>query len=52
MLRRVRILGGGVAGLSCALALTRRAGRGAVRVYEREPRKPPLDRAGHGLILM
>jgi aminotransferase len=49
---RVRILGGGVAGLSCAVALRRRAGVEDVRVYEQEPTASPPDRMGHGLILM
>lgn len=49
---RVRIIGGGVAGLSCALALRLRAGIDDVQVFEREPCAEVMDRAGHGLLLM
>jgi aspartate/methionine/tyrosine aminotransferase/2-polyprenyl-6-methoxyphenol hydroxylase-like FAD-dependent oxidoreductase len=49
---RVRIIGGGVAGLCCALALRHRAGIEDVVVYERDPGDQPPDRMGHGLILM
>ncbi|MCB9794669.1 MAG: aminotransferase class I/II-fold pyridoxal phosphate-dependent enzyme, partial [Alphaproteobacteria bacterium] len=49
---RVRIIGGGVAGLCCALALRHRAGIEDVLVYERDPGDQPPDRMGHGLILM
>ena len=50
--RRIKILGAGVAGLSCALALSRFAKCRHIDVSEREtaeslPRKP-----GHGLLLM
>src|SRR5262245_42370565 len=48
---RVRILGGGVAGLSCALALQKRANLSEIRLFEQMP-KEPEHRIGHGLILM
>lgn len=48
----VRILGGGVAGLACALALIRRADIRNVRVLERESAQGLRTKVGHGLILM
>ncbi|MBM5801440.1 MAG: aminotransferase class I/II-fold pyridoxal phosphate-dependent enzyme, partial [Cyanobacteria bacterium K_DeepCast_35m_m2_023] len=47
---RVTILGAGVAGLTAALALRRRAGLEQVRVLERD--HPGQHRPGHGLLLM
>jgi hypothetical protein len=41
-----------VAGLSCALALHRRAGIDDLQVFEREVCAEATDRVGHGLILM
>ncbi|NDD30083.1 MAG: aminotransferase class I/II-fold pyridoxal phosphate-dependent enzyme [Proteobacteria bacterium] len=49
---RVIILGAGIAGLACALALRKRAGIDTVEVLERDTLQAHLDRAGHGLILM
>lgn len=48
---RVRILGSGVAGLSCALGLIRRAGIGDIQVFEQAPALSQ-HRMGHGLMLM
>lgn len=49
---RVRILGGGVAGLACAVAMRRRCGFDDVVVLDRDTREDAKARAGHGLILM
>jgi aminotransferase len=49
---KVHILGAGVAGLSCALAFSRRAKVDDVVVYERDSEESLPLRAGHGLILM
>jgi len=49
---RVRIIGGGVAGLSLAIALGRRADIDAITVYERETSDTLPRKLGHGLILM
>ncbi|MCA9659224.1 MAG: hypothetical protein KC486_12840 [Myxococcales bacterium] len=49
---RVRIIGGGVAGLSLALALQERAGVDEVTIYERETSETLPRKLGHGLILM
>ncbi len=49
---RARIIGGGVAGLSLAIALQRRAGIDGITVYERETSKTLPQKLGHGLILM
>ncbi len=49
---RVRIIGGGVAGLSLALALQERAGVDEVVIYERETSESLPQKLGHGLILM
>ena len=49
---RVGILGGGIAGLSCALALQQRAGIKHVRVFEKATALDLPHRQGHGLILM
>ena len=49
---RVRILGGGVAGLALAVALRERAGIADVRVFERSPGPDLAGRLGHGLLLM
>ena len=48
---RVRILGGGVAGLACAVALRRR-GIDDVVVLERDDAARQLARPGHGMLLM
>ena len=48
----VAILGGGVAGLSCALALRQQTGIQNVRVYEQVSAKDLPFRKGHGLLLM
>lgn len=51
-LLKIQILGAGVAGLSCAIALRERAGQSDVTVLEREsPKTLPL-KPGHGLLLM
>ncbi len=49
---RIGILGGGIAGLSCALALRERAGIEHVCVFESDGRLDLPHRQGHGLILM
>ncbi|HRD75561.1 MAG TPA: aminotransferase class I/II-fold pyridoxal phosphate-dependent enzyme [Hyphomicrobiaceae bacterium] len=49
---RVKILGGGVAGLAVATALIRRAGITDVEVLERDSAERQATRKGHGLILM
>jgi salicylate hydroxylase len=49
---RVRILGGGVAALGCALAMIRRARIRDVRVFERESAEGLRRKVGHGLLLM
>lgn len=49
---RVRILGAGVAGLACAVAMRRRCGFDDVIVLERDTRAEAKVRAGHGLMLM
>ena len=49
---QVRILGGGVAGLSLAIALRERSGIDDVVVYERASDARPPSRLGHGLMLM
>ncbi len=49
---RIGILGGGIAGLSCALALQQRAGIKHVRVFEKASALNLPHRQGHGLILM
>ena len=49
---RVHILGAGVAGLSCAVALIRRAGLREVTVYERDSAEILPTRLGHGMLLM
>ena len=49
---RVRILGGGVAALGCALALIRRTRIRDVLVFERESAEGLRARVGHGLLLM
>lgn len=49
---RVRILGAGVAGLACAVAMRRRCGFDDVVVLERDTREQAATRVGHGLILM
>ncbi|MEM7033817.1 MAG: NAD(P)/FAD-dependent oxidoreductase [Chloroflexota bacterium] len=48
----VAILGGGVAGLSCALALKQRAGLHNVQVFEQASAYDLPFRKGHGLMLM
>jgi 2-polyprenyl-6-methoxyphenol hydroxylase-like FAD-dependent oxidoreductase len=48
---KVRILGGGVAGLAAAVALRRRGVRDVV-VLERDTRSDQEARPGHGMILM
>ena len=48
---RARILGAGVAGLACAVALRRRAHIEDIVLYERD-RPAAGERTGHGLILM
>ena len=48
---RIGILGGGIAGLGCALAL-QRAGIKHVRVFEKAAALDLPERQGHGLILM
>ena len=49
---RIAVLGGGIAGLSCALALRERAGVEHVRVFEKDSCLNLPYRQGHGLILM
>ena len=49
---RIAILGSGVAGLSCALALIQLAGLVNVRVYEQSSVLNFFHRKGHGLMLM
>jgi 2-polyprenyl-6-methoxyphenol hydroxylase-like FAD-dependent oxidoreductase len=49
---KVRILGGGVAALGCALALIRRAGIRDVRLFERESAEGMRRKVGHGLLLI
>ncbi len=49
---RALILGGGVAGLASALALTRRAQIEKVLVFEQDTKEMRRARRGHGLILM
>ena len=49
---RIAILGGGVAGLSCALALIQLAELVHVRVYEQNSALNFSHRKGHGLMLM
>ncbi len=49
---RARIIGGGVAGLSLAIALQRRADIDGITVYERETSETLPQKLGHGLILM
>ena len=49
---RIGILGGGIAGLSCALALRERSGVQHVRIFEKDSRLNLPHRQGHGLILM
>jgi 2-polyprenyl-6-methoxyphenol hydroxylase-like FAD-dependent oxidoreductase len=49
---RIRIVGAGVTGLACALAMRRRSGFSDVRVVERDTADEAATRAGHGTILM
>ena len=49
---RVRILGAGVAGLACALAMRCRCGFDDVLVLERDSPAEARIRVGHGLLLM
>lgn len=49
---RVRILGGGVAGVAVALAFSQRTNIDDIVVYERDSQWPSPIRQGHGLILM
>ena len=49
---RIRVLGGGVAGLACALAMRRRCGFDDVVVLERDTAEAARARVGHGLLLM
>ncbi len=49
---KVRILGAGIAGLSCALALRDRASVSDIRVLERDSSEKLPQRLGHGLLLM
>ena len=49
---RVRVLGSGVAGLACALAMRRRCGFDDVVVLERDSPEVAQARVGHGLLLM
>lgn len=49
---RIGILGGGIAGLSCALALKQRTSVEHIRVFEKATALDLPNRQGHGLILM
>ncbi len=49
---KVRIVGAGVAGLSCALALRQRTGIHDITVFERESHETLPRKLGHGLLLM
>lgn len=49
---RVHILGAGIAGLSCAVALKRRTGIDDITVYERDTDDALVARLGHGMLLM
>ncbi|MCB9568219.1 MAG: hypothetical protein H6710_13580, partial [Myxococcales bacterium] len=48
----VHIIGGGIAGLSLAVALQTRAAVSSIRVYERETSATLPRKLGHGLVLM